>query len=365
MIADRCGRGFYLSSIPNRFALTPVIKMMNKRKLFFTRAAKTLASIAKKTVGFPSAVSSGAVNILAYHRVVADIAKAEREAIYGIVISGKTFRRHCELLKESYEIVSLERAMKFLNGKEKAQEKPLAVITFDDGYLDFYTVAFPVLRDLNLPATNFLPTEYMGGKKFLAHDRIFWLLKIAREKQISIRPALEKSGIENAGNKEMMCDALVHLPNDLRETVITEVENLLGKNSIQYPREYQLLNWEQIGEMQNAGIDFGFHTANHTVLTLESDADFEKEIFAGKREIEKRLNKKITSFAYPNGAYNDCVKRAVADAGFEIAVTTERKINLPKKSDALALGRISLCEESTRGIGGHYSPSIARLRLGV
>lgn len=332
---------------------------------------KSLASIAKRSVGYPSSVASGAVNILAYHRVVADIEKAEREAIYGIVISGETFRRHCELLKECYEIVSLETAAQILNGEIEGREKPLAVITFDDGYLDFYTVAFPVLRDLNLPATNFLPTDYIGGDKFLAHDRIFWLIKIAEEKRISIRPALESSKIKNAAeiarmtDAEKLCDALVHLPNDLREKVIAELESLLGKDAVEYPRECELLNWEQIGEMQNAGIDFGFHTANHTVLPLESDAVFEKEIVDGKRELEKHLNRKITTFAYPNGAYDERVKRAVAAAGFEIAVTTERKINLPKKSDALALGRISLCEESTRGIGGNYSPSVAKLRLGI
>lgn len=114
---------------------------MNKRKLFSTRTAKTFASIARRSVGFPSSPAAGAVNILAYHRIVADIKKAEREAIYGIVISGETFRRHCELLKESSETVSLERAAQILNGAEKPPKKPLAVITFDDGYLDFYTVA--------------------------------------------------------------------------------------------------------------------------------------------------------------------------------------------------------------------------------
>lgn len=344
---------------------------MNQRKLFFKRAVKSFASTAKNLGVLPSPAKSGAVNILAYHRVVADIAKAEREAIYGIVVSGETFRKHCELLKETYEIVSLERAAEILKNKT-LPEKPLAVITFDDGYLDFYEVAFPILRELNLPATNFLPTDLIGGEQILAHDRIFWLLKSAREKQMSIRGALENAEIENAanisesGNAETICDALVHLPHDLREKAIAELENLLGKNSIKYPREYELLNWEQVKEMQNASIDFGFHTANHVVLPLEADANFQKEIFDGKRELEEKLNRKIVSMAYPNGAYDDRVKRAVAAAGFKIAVTTERKINrCDEENDLLALGRISLCEESTRGIKGKYSPRVAALRLGT
>ena len=83
---------------------------MNNRKLFFKRSIKSLASIAKTRFGFPSPSASGAVNIVAYHRVVADIAKAEREAIYGIVVSAETFRRHCKMLKNSFDVVSLETA---------------------------------------------------------------------------------------------------------------------------------------------------------------------------------------------------------------------------------------------------------------
>ena len=343
---------------------------MNQRKLFFKRAIKSLASTAKTWGGFPSSVPVGAVNILAYHRVVDDIAKAEREAIYGIVVSGETFQRHCEILKKSYEVVSLERAVSILKSGETLQ-KPLAVITLDDGYLDFYEVAFPILRELELTATNFLPTELIGSQKFLAHDRIFWLLKIARENGVSIVSALRRAGLENAanvagnGNLETVCNTLVFLPHTQREKVISELESLLGGNSIKYPREYRLLDWRQVNEMQTAGIDFGFHTANHVVLPLEADAAFEKEICDGKRELEKYLNRKIAAIAYPNGAYDERVKRAVAEAGFEIAVTTERKINQSGKSDLLALGRISLCEESTRGISGIYSPAVANLRLGA
>ncbi|MDQ2746035.1 MAG: polysaccharide deacetylase family protein [Acidobacteriota bacterium] len=343
---------------------------MNRRKLFFTRAIKSLASAAKKSGVFSSSAPAGAVNIIAYHRVVADLAKAEREAFYGIVVSGETLRRHCELLKANYEIVSLEHAADILKNGETTQ-KPLAVLTFDDGYLDFYEVAFPILRELGLSATNFLPTGLIGSEKFLAHDRIFWLLQLAEKKGISIFAALDSAGVKDAAdiagnyNSEVVCDALVHLPHELREKVIVKMESLIGQDSIEYPREYELLTWQQINEMQDAGLDFGFHTANHVVLPLESDAAFEEEIFAGKRELEKRLRRKVVALAYPNGAYDDRIKSVIAKAGFEIAVTTERKINLCGKSDLLALGRFSLCEESTRGIRGVYSPAVAGLRLNI
>lgn len=340
---------------------------MNTPKLFIKRSIKSIASIAKARVGFPP-LASVSVNILAYHRVVADIAKAESESYYGLVVSTETFRRHCEMLHKAYDVVSLETAMYFLSGERKVK-RPLAVITFDDGYLDFYEEAFPVLNEFGLSATVFLPTGCIGQDKPLAHDRLYWLLKQTFEKQIPIENALLKAGMEGKRAKEFaasknrlkLTEAFVYLPNDLREKVINKLEKELGDFGV-YPREYRLLDWEMICEMSRKGIGFGGHTANHVVLTLENESAMENEIFASKRELERHLNREIVSFAYPNGEYNAKIRQIIADAGYKIAVTTEKRIN-GQGADLLALGRISLCEESTRGIAGVYSPKVAALRL--
>lgn len=343
---------------------------MTNTKLLIKRSIKSVASIAKGRFGFPS-LASGSVNIIAYHRVVADIAKAEREAIYGLVVSAAAFRRHCELLHRTFDVVSLETAMHFLDGERKVR-RPLAVITFDDGYLDFYEEAFPILNQLGLPATVFLPTNFIGKNKPLAHDRIFWLVKQAKENSVYIKSALIRAGVrtdlasEFSGNRNLLklTDAIVYLPNELREKVILELENELGDKFADYPHEYQLLDWDMIREMARKGINFGGHTANHVVLPLEDEAALETEIVASKKELERQLGNKVVSFAYPNGEYNARLRRLIAQAGYKVAVTTEKRINLPG-ADLLALGRISLCEESTRGIKGTYSPSVAEFRLRI
>ena len=338
---------------------------MTKTKFLIKRSIKSVASLTNVRGGFPS-VTPGSVNIIAYHRVVADIAKAEREAIHGLVVSAATFRRHCELLHRTYDVVSLETALHFLS-EERRVKRPLAVITFDDGYLDFYEQAFPILNEFGLPATVFLPTEFIGQEKPLAHDRIFWLVKQAREKSISIGRALEKAGVtkEFSNSRDLLgaTDAIVYLPHEQRERVVDKMEHLLG-DFAGYPPEYRLLNWETVREMSRKGINFGGHTANHVVLPLEDESMLEAEIIDSKKELERQLNKKVVSFAYPNGEYNARVRRFVAEAGYKIAVTTEKRVNQPG-ADLFALGRISLCEESTRGIKGTYSPRVADLRLSV
>ena len=340
---------------------------MTNTKLLIKRSIKSVASIAKARVGFPP-LASGSVNILAYHRVVADIVKAENESYYGLVVSSETFRRHCELLHKAFDVVSLETAMYFLSG-ERQVKRPLAVITFDDGYLDFYEEAFPILNEFGLSAMVFLPTNSIGQDKPLAHDRLFWLLKQVFEKSIPIENSLLKAGLDGKTAREFaatknrlkLTEAMVYLPNDLREKVIVELEKELGDFGI-YPREYRLLDWEQAREMARKGISFGGHTANHVVLPLEDESAIENEIFSSKQELERQLNREIVSFAYPNGEYNAKIRQIIANARYKIAVTTEKRINR-QGADLLALGRISLCEESTRGITGGYSPKVAALRL--
>ncbi|HEX8397292.1 MAG TPA: polysaccharide deacetylase family protein [Pyrinomonadaceae bacterium] len=344
---------------------------MTSTKLLIKRSIKSVASVANTKAGFASS-APGSVNVIAYHRVVADIAKAEREAIYGLVVSAATFRRHCELLHQKFDVVSLETAMHFLHEERKVR-RPLAVITFDDGYLDFYEQAFPILNEFGLPATVFLPTDCIGKDKPLAHDRIYWLVKQAIEKSISVTNPLMRAGVgsespaaEFAGSRNLLklTDSIVYLPNNLREKVITELEKELGDKFEDYPREYQLLDWEMVREMTRKGINFGAHTANHVVLPLEDEAALENEIVGCKKELERQLGKKVVSFAYPNGEYNARIRQLIAQAGYGVAVTTEKRINQPG-ADLFTLGRISLCEESTRGLRGAYSHSVASLRLGL
>jgi len=334
-------------------------------KLLVKRSIKSAAALAQVF----RAPSQNSVTIIGYHRVVADIENAEENSIYGLVVSAETFREHCRILKHNFEVVSLEEATEFLEG-EKYSYLPKAVITFDDGYLDNYEEAFPILREFDLPATIFLPTTMIGKDEPLSHDKAFWLAKKALEKNLDLRKIFLKAGLShekahgagNASNVLELTDRIVYLSTEQRDTVIDELEKTLKISD--YPREYRLLNWETVREMSKNGISFGNHTATHPVLPLEDEKAFESEIFESKEILEKELGKSAVSFAYPNGKYNEAVRRQIIKAGYKVAVTTDKRTN-KFGEDLFALGRTCLCEESTRGVGGKFSPQVARLRFGI
>jgi peptidoglycan/xylan/chitin deacetylase (PgdA/CDA1 family) len=314
---------------------------------------------------------AGKVTILCYHRIVADIARAEQETEVGMVTSVETFRRQMELVREHCEVLSLDEAAAVLRGQQITMRLAV-VITFDDGYRDFYDLAWPVLRELSLPATVFVPTAYIGSGQMLDHDRFYRYVMKAHTRGLSLRVPLVKAGLSEEKlaalcaevNPLRVYSQLSHLPLALRERSLLCLDDFVGDQQEECVNGFSLLDWEMVREMASAGISFGAHTDNHVVLTNEEPQTVEREILRSKQALEKRLGTPARSFAYPTGRYNSVVREAVARAGFEVAVTTERRLNR-RGDDLLALGRICLCEESTRGITGHYSEAVARLRLGV
>lgn len=315
--------------------------------------------------------NSGKVMILCYHRIVADIARAEQETEVGMVTSVETFRRQMQLIREHCEVLTLDEAAASLRD-ERPITRTAAVITFDDGYRDFYDLAWPILRELGLPATVFVPTAFIGDERMLDHDRFYLYVKKARSRGLSLRVPLVKAGL-SAEKVAALCAEvnplrvyrqLCYLPFALRERSLQCLEDFVGNQREENLNGFSLLDWEMIREMASTGVFFGAHTDNHVVLANEELQTVEREILRSKQALEEKLGQPSRSFAYPTGKYNAAIKDVVVRAGFEVAVTTERRLNR-RGDDLMTLGRICLCEESTRGVTGRYSDAVARLRLAI
>jgi peptidoglycan/xylan/chitin deacetylase (PgdA/CDA1 family) len=351
--------------------------MLNKLRTLCTRSLKSSAAPLWKPLRAGLNLiqgrdhNAGKVTILCYHRIVADIARAEQETVIGMVTSVETFRRQMELVRERCEVLPLDEAAAVLRG-ERITTRPAAIITFDDGYRDFYDLAWPVLRELGLPATVFVPTAYIGSGQMLDHDRFYLYVMKARSRGLSLRVPLVKAGLSAEKvtalcaevNPLRVCSQLSRLSLARREKSLQCLDDFVGDQPEESLNGFSLLDWEMTRELASAGISFGAHTDNHVVLTTEEPQTVEREILRSKWTIEEKLGRPVRHFAYPTGKYNAAVREAVARAGFEVAVTTERRLNR-RGDDLLTLGRICLCEESTRGVAGRYSDAIARLRLAV
>lgn len=113
--------------------------------------------------------------VLMYHSISAD-SESSRSAYYKVCTSPTRFAEQMDWLAENgYEGVTLTAGLDRLNAPHSNSKKPV-VITFDDGFRDFYTEAYPVLRRHQFHATMYLPTAYIGDstRPFLKRDCMTW-----------------------------------------------------------------------------------------------------------------------------------------------------------------------------------------------
>ncbi|MDP1853771.1 MAG: polysaccharide deacetylase family protein [Candidatus Omnitrophota bacterium] len=233
--------------------------------------------------------------------------------------------KQIKALKRYFKFVTLSEFVGLINNSDK----PLTVITFDDGYKNTFTNAFPILKKNNLPATVFLTTGVIDN------DDIIWTDKLSMLKRT------------DAASLEKLKTELKNVPNSDKENRIKQWESCPGIDYKSIPEAEKMLSWDEVKIMaKEPNIEFGAHTVNHLILTKVNKEEAEKEIIDSKQKIETELSRKITAFCYPNGQagdFNEAVIEILRENGFTCAVTTiEGKIK--KDDNNFALKRISLGE---------------------
>jgi peptidoglycan/xylan/chitin deacetylase (PgdA/CDA1 family) len=215
----------------------------------------------------------GGVRILMYHRVTE--LKGDR-----LSVRPAEFRKQMDyLFKSGYRVLDLKDLAGLKPGD--LSFSPRLILTFDDGYRDFYEHVFPVLENYRFPATVFIVSDLLEGK-----------IQLER-----YRDCPEKA-----------------LP----------------------------LSWEMLKRMAVAGISVGSHSITHRELTFLSREEAELEIRASARIIARRLGQRPSWFAYPRGSFNPGIAGLVKSSGYRGAVTVRPGCNrLPLKMFTLARTEIS------------------------
>ena len=197
------------------------------------------------------------IPILMYHNIDRPPQSARLRNLY--VRTGAFARQMFLLRLLGYQGLSMSAAMPYLRGEKLGR---VAVITFDDGYVDTLENALPILQKNGFSATCYFISQRKGQY------------------------------------------------NDWDAAAL----------NVRKP----LMNDEQVRAWHTAGMEVGAHSRTHPRLTGCSDAELKNEIAGSKADLETLTGSAITQFCYPYGDLNERVANAVKNAGFDAATTTQR-----------------------------------------
>jgi len=158
------------------------------------------------------------------------------------------------LLDNGYQIIGLKAALTKHSSRSLQNRK--IVLTFDDAYVDFLTNAAPILNELNLPATVFVPTGLVGGTStWDSHDRT-----------------------------------------------------------------KRLMDWDELAEIEKMGFTLGSHTVSHHRLPRCDLKQLEHEIRHSLEDLQERFTHIVQALSYPFGDYGNREILALKKAGYQAAL---------------------------------------------
>lgn len=304
--------------------------------------------------------------IVGYHRVVEDYAAVAGTEMPSMLISTRMFERHLDCIGRRFTFVGLDEIGERV-ASGRPFDKPVAAVTFDDGYRDVYELAFPILKRKGIPAGIFVVTDLVDKPFWQVHDKLYHL--VAKAFSVWGDPRRELTGLFAALGLPADClvrrraaldtplmavsSMLPELPMTDVRRVMERIEANVGNGFHSIPRT---AGWVELSEMRKAGIVIGSHTKNHVSLPMETPEDVAQELVGSKRQLEQHLGEPIDHFAYPGGQFTPAVIDAVARAGYRFAYTACRHDD--PRQPALTMERLLLWEGSSVDGAGEFSPAI-------
>lgn len=280
--------------------------------------------------------------VLNYHRIGDRDATLYDPHVFSTTQEG--FEAQIALLQRRYRVVSLAEATAIITGATRPRGVAV-LLTFDDGYLDNYTAAFPVLAARGVPATFFLVTSEVGTSHIPRWDRVAWAVRHAPPGVVRLRSPYDLTlDLRSDDRVPAVKRALLALKSravaDADDFVSAVVEACDAAPPTAPDRVY--MSWSEVAEMAKGGMDIGSHTHTHRILSRLSREEQLSELETSRRVLAERLGLDVTACAYPDGlptTWNDATLWAMREAGYRIGFTFHGGSNLLPHPEPLEVSR--------------------------
>lgn len=301
--------------------------------------------------------------ILMYHQV------CERKADpWQLAVTPENFQHHLNHLKNFFDVVSVDELVQTV--KQRKLTNNLVAITFDDGFVDNYTNAAPLLEWFELPATFYLTSGAIRNPKLFWWDELQSIIFLTEKlpAKLSVKLGTEIFHFEFQRDqvlrptlaKEILTWSYgAPLKNERVELYFKLWERIQPLQHLdQYTAMRALKHWAKLDSIPpvtnipmrdfqvkklgaNKLFHMGGHTVNHAMLSAQTELVQSYEIKDCKIEIEEITGKTVNGFAYPYGKYNDSTKSLLQKNGFHYGLTTEEGV-VTVESDLYQLPRLQI-----------------------
>jgi peptidoglycan/xylan/chitin deacetylase (PgdA/CDA1 family) len=251
------GRTFRKPTLEQQAALARRLRLVQPRAHPWPKglAKDTVAACQWAAWPFLRPVLKSRVTVLLYHRVSDD-------ARDNLTVGVEQFDRQMAILASRFRVLTLREAIE--SGTQARDHRPVVVVTFDDGYLDNYTTAAPIMQRHGIPGSFFVSTGLIGTDMPFPHD---------------VRRG--NAGLEN-------------------------------------------MTWDQLREMAAAGFEIGSHSVSHIDCAAEPEAIVRRELDASLEALRKELGNGDYAFAYPYGGRQHMTPERLAlvrEAGYSACLS--------------------------------------------
>jgi peptidoglycan/xylan/chitin deacetylase (PgdA/CDA1 family) len=303
----------------------------------------------------------GRAVVLMYHEVAEDWQGIKAWT----VVKKSHFYEQMVYLNENFRILGIPELFDLMQSGSMGTGR-YAAVTFDDGYAGNKAVVVPIVESLGIPITIFVSTQAVQTQERYWYDRIILSLQRA---DLEFEITLEEFGqhrhlFQQGQTGEDRWERIQDLLEDLKRLPVEwrnrAVDLILSQRKFDdegTPPGLLPLTSAEVGELGQSGlVTLGAHSHCHNILTQLDDDDLRRTVRLSKSLIESWSGKKIKYFAYPNGNYNEKVKRVLQEEGFAGGLTTMpgrwKSADSPFEVRRIGIGRYDTIERFKAVVSG-------------
>lgn len=308
----------------------------------------------------PARRVSDCLTIVTFHRVLPEHLR-RKCPLPGLAVTPEELDWHLKYFRRHFRCGSVAQMLPEWQSQSPT-ERPLLAITFDDGQLDNFEYARPVLARHRMSASFYLPVAFVGERRLLWHDALgFGVLRAIDEKGAGV--VKQRLGLpvpeEGAALAQRVIRTAKEVTPDVLQRWMTMFPNVASDSALSWAG---MMTWDHARVLAEDGHEIGSHSMSHASLPRCSDEDLEFELRESLKVLSEQLGRDVFSFCYPNGDHDKRVVDAVQRAGYRAGVVTRWGVNRQGASP-WALRRCDMNAENTQDSRGKLSTSRLAWRM--